>query len=160
MEPTREQSSQPPLTLELTLDMIKPTPDNQIPPNGIFPEIDPELGRLYKNFRDNPNDPTVRLEYLKYIATRGDKDSVMTYLSMIKLPEYPELSGELRLEETRLLADLFMNAAEAARRRNEYWKRNGRIGTENPLEYLELSLKYQQEAERLRKKLEEKEQLK
>jgi len=153
MEPTREKHSQPPLTL----DMIKSTPDNRIPPNGIFPEIDPELGRLFKNFNDDPQNPNARLEYLRYIAKTGDSSSATTYLSMINLPEkYQELSGELKLEETQLLADLFMNTAAAAQERNKYWEENGKIATENPLEYLKLSLQYQKAAEKLRKELEEK----
>jgi len=156
MEPTSEQHSQPPLTL----DMIKPTPDNQIPPNGIFPQLDYELGRLFKNFKNSPQDPNARLEYLRYIAKTGDNSSAITYLSMINLPEYQELSGELKLEETQLLANLFMNVAAAAQERNKYWKENGKIATENPLEYLKLSLQYQKAAENLRNELEEKKQSK
>ena len=152
MEPTREPSFQPPLTL----DMIKPTPDNMIPPNGIFPERDYKLGRLFTNFKNSPQDPNARLEYLRYIAKIGDNSSATTYLSMINSPESQKLSEELKLEETQLLADLFMNAAAAAQERNKYWEKNGKIATENPLEYLKLSLQYQKEAEKLRKELEEK----
>jgi len=160
MEPTREQSSQPPLTL----DMIKPTPDNRIPPNGIFPQLDYELGRLFKNFNDDPQNLNARLEYLRYIAKRGDNSSAIIYLSMINLPEkYQELSGELKLEETQLLADLFMNAAEAAKRRNDYFvetkgysKDVAKIFGDDPLKYLEISVRYQKAAEKLKRELEQK----
>jgi hypothetical protein len=146
MEPTREQSFQPPLTL----DMIKPTPDNMIPPNGIFPKRDEELGRLFTNFENSPQDPNARLEYLRYIARIGDNSSARTYLSMISSPKFQELSGILKLEETQLLADLFMNAAEAAKRRNEYYVQEGaseetaKIMGGNPLEYLKYSLQYRE----------------
>jgi len=158
MEPTSEQHSQPPLTL----DMIKPTPDNEIPPNGIFPHKDHAAGFLFRNFKNEPQNPEARLMYLKYIATIGDKASALIYLSTINLPEYPELSEELKLKEIQLLADLFMNAAEAAKRRNKYHVQRGaseeiaKIMGGDPLEDLKLSLQYQQEAEKLRKELEKK----
>jgi hypothetical protein len=156
MEPIREQSFQPPLTL----DMIEPTPDNKIPPNGISLRHDDKLGHLSKNFRDNPQDPDARLEYLRYIAQIGDVSSAKDYLSIINSPKSQRLSGELRLKETELLVDLFMNAAEAAKRRNEYWKRMGGTARENPLEYLELSLRYKKVAEKLREKLKKEKQSK
>jgi len=51
-----------------------------------------------------------------------------------------------------------MNAAEAAKRRNEFWKSQGQLQTENPLTYLGISLKYKQEVEKLKKELEQSQQ--
>jgi len=143
----------------LTLDMIKPTPDNKIPVDGFLLNIDDQLGRLYDNFSKNPQDLEARFDYLQYIAERGDDASALTYLSDTTLPDFPQFSDELRLKELQLLADLFMNAAEAARRRNEFWKSKGEPQTENPLQYLNISLKYQQEAKKLKEKLEKSQQV-
>jgi hypothetical protein len=134
----------------LTLDMIKPTPDNTIPPNGIYPLINPEGGALYTNYSKNPLDDKARRKFLKYIASSGMVSAIPTYN---EIKRGLTLTPEQTLEELETLADLYMNAAEAARRRNEHFKSQGKSAIENPLKLLEKSIEYQKQARELEEKI-------
>jgi len=90
----------------LTMDMIQPTDDNLITPNGFFKKKDPKLGKLYDRFSINPENLKHRFKYLEYIARTGDDISVETYL-FITNNKCQQLSGKLRLKELQLLASLY-----------------------------------------------------
>jgi len=152
--------------LPLTIDMIKAISGNRIPPNGIHSkEADKKLDELYTRFHNNPQDPDARLDFLRYAAPTGNPKWAKFYLFIINNllePELRELPNELKLQEAQLLADLYMNAAEAARRAYDYYvnirhdtKESAKMLSGDPLDYLKTSLQYQKQAEELKRELEQ-----
>jgi|GEM_PF-5670469 len=162
-----ENISPQPLTLEqrsaqpLMPDMIEPIPDNGIPPDGFFTSNDskdPSLEKLYRELSKRPNDPEARLELLEIISRKGNPALMMLYLLTTDLPGWKELKDEARVREYKHFADFWRNAAVAAQKRNEWWRKRGVTPPEDPSKYLENSKLYLERARKLEEELKQSQQ--